>query len=190
VPPGIIEKDILPEARRDPNAITRRGLKVIDRSGVELDPASVNWARFKTGHIPYMLRQDPGPQNALGRVKFMFPNPYQVYLHDTPSKTLFERAERPFSSGCVRVERAVELAEQLLANQSGWDKAAIASSLEKGKLQNVTLARKMPVLLTYWTAWVDAQDRINFRRDVYGRDALWAAALDEPFKLRVRPLFK
>jgi murein L,D-transpeptidase YcbB/YkuD len=190
VPSGIIEKDILPEARRDPKAITRRGLKVIDRSGAELDPTSVDWSRFKTGHIPYLLRQDPGPQNALGRVKFMFPNPYQVYLHDTPSKTLFERAERPFSSGCVRVERATELADLLLKDQKGWDRAAIASSLEKGKLQNVTLARKMPVLLTYWTAWVDAEDRINFRRDIYGRDALWAAALDEPFKLRVRPLFK
>jgi murein L,D-transpeptidase YcbB/YkuD len=189
VPPGIIENDILPEARRDPRAISRRGLKVIDRKGRTLDPATVDWSRFKSGHIPYTLRQDPGPQNALGRVKFMFPNPYQVYLHDTPSKSLFERTERTFSSGCVRVERAIELAELLLQNQAGWDKTAIANTLDKGQLQNVTLARKMPVLLTYWTAWVDAQDRVNFRRDIYGQDALWAAGLDEPFKLRARPLF-
>jgi murein L,D-transpeptidase YcbB/YkuD len=188
VPSGIIQKDILPEARLNPNAITRRDLKVLDRNGREIDPATVDWSKFKSGHIPYTLRQDPGPQNALGRVKFMFPNPYQVYLHDTPSKSLFERVERTFSSGCVRVERATELAELLLQQQAGWDKAAIAKSLEKGQLQNVTLARKMPVLITYWTAWVDGQDRINFRRDVYGRDALWAEALNEPFKLRTRPL--
>jgi murein L,D-transpeptidase YcbB/YkuD len=190
VPSGIIQKDILPDARRDPSAITRRGLKVIDRGGVEVDPASVDWSRFKSGHIPYTLRQDPGPQNALGRVKFMFPNPYQVYLHDTPSKGLFDREERTFSSGCVRVENATELAELLLQDQKGWDKVAILSSLQKGQLQNITLARKMPVLITYWTAWVDAQDRVNFRRDIYGRDALWMAALDEPFKLRARPLFE
>jgi murein L,D-transpeptidase YcbB/YkuD len=190
VPPGIIENDILPEARHDPKAISRRGLKVIDRNGREVDPASVNWSRFKSGHIPYTLRQDPGPQNALGRVKFMFPNPYQVYLHDTPSKSLFERVERTFSSGCVRVERATELAELLLQGQVGWDKSGIANAIASGQLQNVTLARKMPVLLTYWTAWVDAQDRVNFRRDIYGQDELWAARLDEPFKLRARPLFK
>jgi murein L,D-transpeptidase YcbB/YkuD len=190
VPPGIIENDILPEARHDPKAISRRGLKVIDRNGREVDPASVNWSRFKSGHIPYTLRQDPGPQNALGRVKFMFPNPYQVYLHDTPSKSLFERVERTFSSGCVRVERATELAELLLQGQVGWDKSGIANAIAGGQLQNVTLARKMPVLLTYWTAWVDAQDRVNFRRDIYGQDELWAARLDEPFKLRARPLFK
>jgi murein L,D-transpeptidase YcbB/YkuD len=190
VPSGIIGKDILPEARRDPNAITRRGLKVIDRDGSELDPASIDWSRFKSGHIPYTLRQDPGPQNALGRVKFMFPNPYHVYLHDTPSQGLFDREERTFSSGCVRVENATELAELLLQGQGAWDKAAIASTLQKGELKNVTLARKMPVLITYWTAWVDPQGRVNFRRDIYGRDALWMAALDEPFKLRARPLFE
>jgi murein L,D-transpeptidase YcbB/YkuD len=120
----------------------------------------------------------------------MFPNPYQVYLHDTPSKGLFAREERTFSSGCVRVESAAELAELLLRGQAGWDKPSIASTLQKGDLKNVTLARKMPVLITYWTAWVDPQGRVNFRRDVYGRDALWMAALDEPFKLRARPLFE
>jgi L,D-transpeptidase YcbB len=190
VPPGIIEKDILPEARRSANAFTRRGLKVIDRDGHEIDPVTVDWSRFKTGYIPYTLRQDPGPTNALGRVKFMFPNDYQVYLHDTPSKGLFERADRSFSSGCVRVEHALELAELLLQQQRGWDQAAIARTIERGELQNITLTRKIPVLLTYWTAWVDAQGRVNFRRDVYEKDALWAAGLDEPFKIRARPLFR
>ena len=91
MPPGIIANDILPAARKDPASITRRGLKVLDSSGREVDPASVDWSRFRSGHIPYTLRQDPGPNNALGRVKLMFPNPYLVYLHDTPSQTLFGR---------------------------------------------------------------------------------------------------
>ena len=111
VPPGIIAADILPAARQDPRAITRKGLRVFDGAGREVNPESIDWSRFRSGNIPYTLRQDPGPSNALGRIKFMFPNPYAVYLHDTPSQSLFERADRAFSSGCVRVERALELAE-------------------------------------------------------------------------------
>jgi murein L,D-transpeptidase YcbB/YkuD len=190
VPPGIIRADILPAAKKDPASIARKGLKVLDAGGREVDPASVDWSRYSGGHIPYTLRQDPGPKNALGRVKLMFPNPYLVYLHDTPSQDLFERAERAFSSGCVRVERALELAEIALDDADQWNAASIESVIEGGKLQNVTLKRKLPLLLTYWTAWVDADGRLNFRRDLYGQDAQWAAALDAPFKVRARPLFE
>jgi murein L,D-transpeptidase YcbB/YkuD len=189
VPPGIIANDILPAARRDPASITRRGLKVLDSSGREVDPASVDWSRFKSGHIPYTLRQDPGPNNALGRVKLMFANPYLVYLHDTPSQALFDRAERAFSSGCVRVERALELAELVLDDPAQWNAQSVAAVIQGGKLQNVTLKRRMPVLLAYWTAWVDPEGRVNFRRDLYGQDAQWAEALDAPFSVRSRPLF-
>jgi murein L,D-transpeptidase YcbB/YkuD len=189
VPPGIIKADILPAAKKDPASITRKGLKVLDAAGHPVDPASVDWSRFSGGHIPYTLRQDPGPKNALGRVKLMFPNPYLVYLHDTPSQGLFDRAERAFSSGCVRVERALELAAIALDDAERWNAAAIESVVAGGKLQNVTLKSKLPVLLTYWTAWVDAEGRLNFRRDLYGQDAKWAAALEAPFKLRARPLF-
>jgi murein L,D-transpeptidase YcbB/YkuD len=190
VPPGIIRADILPAAKKDPASIARKGLKVLDAGGREVDPASVDWSRYSGGHIPYTLRQDPGPKNALGRVKLMFPNPYLVYLHDTPSQDLFERAERAFSSGCVRVERALELAEIALDDADQWNAASIESVIAGGKLQNVTLKRKLPLLLTYWTAWVDADGRLNFRRDLYGQDAQWAAALDAPFKVRARPLFE
>jgi murein L,D-transpeptidase YcbB/YkuD len=189
VPPGIIAADILPAARKDPHAISRKGLRVLDREGHELDPASIDWSQFHSGYIPYTLRQDPGPSNALGRVKFMFPNPYQVYLHDTPSQSLFERADRTFSSGCVRVEHALELAQRLLDDPDHWSQDSIAQVVASGKLQNVTLENRMPVLLAYWTAWVDPQGIVNFRRDVYGQDARWAAALDEPFRIRARPLF-
>jgi murein L,D-transpeptidase YcbB/YkuD len=189
VPPGIIAADILPAAKRDPGSITRKGLKVLDSKGREVDPASVDWSRYSGGHIPYTLRQDPGPKNALGRVKLMFPNPYFVYLHDTPSQALFDRAERAFSSGCVRVERALELAAIVLDEPQQWNPASIDGVIAGGKLQNVTLKRKMPVLLAYWTAWVDAEGHMNFRRDLYGQDAEWAAALDAPFRLRAKPLF-
>jgi murein L,D-transpeptidase YcbB/YkuD len=190
VPPGIIRADILPAAKADPASIARKGLKVLDSGGREVDPASVDWSRFSGGHIPYTLRQDPGPKNALGRVKLMFPNEYFVYLHDTPSQALFDSAERAFSSGCVRVEHALELASIVLDEPQRWNAQSIEAVIAGGKLQNVTLARKVPVLLAYWTAWVDAEGRTNFRRDLYGQDARWAAALDEPFRLRARPLFE
>ena len=190
VPPGIIAADILPAARKDPAVITRKGLRVLDAAGHEIDPATVDWSQFRSGNIPYTLRQDPGPTNALGRVKFMFPNPYQVYLHDTPSQTLFDRPDRAFSSGCVRVEHALDLAERVLADPARWNRDEIGRVIAAGQLQNVTLATKIPVLLAYWTAWVDPQGIVNFRRDVYGQDARWAAALDAPFKLRTRPLWQ
>ncbi len=180
VPPGIIRADILPVARKDPGVFARKQLKVLDAEGRVIDPASVDWSRFQGGHIPYTLRQDPGPDNALGRVKLMFPNPYLVYLHDTPSQSLFERAERSFSSGCVRVQDALKLAELVLDDPSRWDAESIAATVAAGKLVNVTLKKKVPVLLTYWTAWVDARGVMNFRRDIYGQDAKWGAALGEP----------
>jgi murein L,D-transpeptidase YcbB/YkuD len=189
VPPGIIKADILPAARRDPRSITRRGLRVLDANGRELDPAAIDWSRFSSGHIPYTLRQDPGQSNALGRVKFMFPNAYQVYLHDTPSQSLFERTDRAFSSGCVRVERALELAERVLDDPQRWNQSSIAQVIASGRLQNVTLKTRIPVLLTYWTAWVDPRGVMNFRRDIYGRDTKWAAGLDAAFTVRARPLF-
>lgn len=188
VPPGIIRGDILPAAKRDPASITKRGLRVFDAAGHEVAPGSVDWRRFNSGHIPYTLRQDPGPDNALGRVKFMFPNPYAVYLHDTPSKALFERDQRLFSSGCVRIERAFELAELLLDDQQRWNRERLAAAVAEGRLQNVTLARKVPVLLVYWSAWVDASGALNFRPDIYKRDEKWSKALDEPFRFRSAPL--
>jgi len=120
----------------------------------------------------------------------MFPNPYQVYLHDTPSQALFDRSDRAFSSGCVRVERALELTELVLDDPDRWNAASIASAIEQGTLRNVTLKKKIPVLLAYWTAWVDPQGRLNFRRDLYGQDAKWAQALEERFTVRARPLFR
>jgi len=189
VPPGIIERDILPAARRDPQSITRRGLHVLDRGGRRIDPATIDWSQYRSGHIPYTLRQEPGPDNSMGRVKFMFPNSYSVYLHDTPAKQRFAAPERPFSSGCVRVENPLELAQLLLADPNRWNDKTIGDTIASLRTQNVTLKERTPVLLTYWTAFVDEQGRANFRRDIYGQDALWAAGLNAEFRVRKRPLF-
>ena len=188
VPPGIIRNDILPAAKKDPASITRKGLKVLDSAGREVAPEKVDWSRYSSGNIPYTLRQDPGPDNALGRVKFMFPNPFAVYLHDTPSKSLFDKDSRLTSSGCVRVERPFELAELLLDDAVRWSRAKIDETVASDRLQNVTLTRKVPVLLVYWTAWIDQGGLLNFRADSYGRDAKWAKALAEPFSVRKAPI--
>ena len=133
VPPGILANDILPAQRRDRSTLAKKGLEVIDHSGRPVPASSIDWANATPRNFRYMLRQAPGPDNALGRVKFMFPNSYSVYLHDTPSKALFEKSERAFSSGCIRVENPLELAALLLEGQQGWDRAAIDRAVEAGK---------------------------------------------------------
>jgi murein L,D-transpeptidase YcbB/YkuD len=154
-----------------------------------VNPATIDWSMFRSGNIPYTLRQDPGPKNALGRVKFMFPNDYAVYLHDTPSTNLFDAADRSFSSGCVRVENPMQFA-RLLLDDPAWNDAAIAQAVDSGRTQNVSLKRKIPVLLAYWTAWVDPEGRVNFRRDVYEQDAAWGKGLAGQFAIRTQPLFR
>ena len=186
VPPSILAHDVLPAQRRDPSYLARKGLKVIDRSGRVVPASSIDWSTATARNFRYNLRQDPGPENALGRIKFMFPNPYAVYMHDTPSRSLFEKSDRAFSSGCIRVERPLELAELLLAGQTGWDQTALARAIAEGKTRAVTLAAPVPVLLSYWTAWVDRSGTLQFRRDLYGRDARIVAGLAAPFAVRVQ----
>lgn len=129
-----------------------------------------------------MIRQEPGPDNALGLVKFMFPNKYMVYLHDTPSKSLFGRPERTFSSGCIRVQDPFTLAELLLDDQ-GWDRTRIDQVVASKKTTRVNLENPIPVMLLYWTAEVDEQGTVFFRKDVYNRDAPIIKGLDEPFRV-------
>jgi len=186
VPPSILANDILPAQRRDRSTLARKGLEVIDHSGRPVPASSIDWANATPRNFRYLLRQPPGPQNALGRVKFMFPNEHAVYLHDTPSKSLFAKSERAFSSGCIRIENPLELATLLLEGQEGWNRAEIDRVVEKGVTRSVTLAQPVPVLLTYWTAWVDRSGTLQLRADVYGRDATVAAGLDAGFGFRPR----
>jgi len=186
VPPGIFAHDILPAQRRDRGTLARKGLEVVDMKGNVVPASSIDWANTTPRNFRYMLRQPAGPSNALGRVKFMFPNSHSVYLHDTPSKNLFDKSDRAFSSGCIRVEKPLELAALLLDGQKGWDRAAIDAAIAAGKTRTVTLEKRMPVLLLYWTAWVDEAGTLQLRRDLYGRDAKLAAGLSEPFRIRPR----
>lgn len=187
VPPGILAKDVLPGLQRGEDVLARKRLRLYDRGGTPVDPAHVRWADYTAQTFPFVLRQDAGDDNALGHVKINFPNPYLVYLHDTPSRSLFDKSDRTFSSGCIRVERPLELAERLLADPAHWDAAAIRAAVEAGTTRTVRLARPVPVLLIYWTAEVDPDDgRVIFKRDVYRRDARLLRALDGRFRFGTR----
>lgn len=184
IPPTILVKDKLPILKRDPGYLVRNNIRVLDASGRQVNPYSVNWSRYGAGNLPpYQLRQDPGEDNALGLVKIMFPNPYMVYLHDTPSKSLFDRDQRTFSSGCIRVERAFELAELVLNDPAKWTQATMAEVVASKRMQTVYLAKPVPVLILYWTAQPRPDGQVIFRNDVYGRDPPTLAALDSDFRL-------
>lgn len=170
VPPTILRQDKLPEIRANPEFLEQGQMRVLDMDGIELDPATVDWN--EPGAI--RLRQDPGPHNALGQVALRFPNPYSVYLHDTPSQQLFSSWQRTFSSGCVRVERAMELAEALLGRDG--EPQQIAAWLANGRTREVNLSQPVSILVTYFGASVD-NGRLQLRPDVYGHDAQMAAAL-------------
>jgi len=183
IPPGILVKDKLPVIKRDPGYLKRNNIRVIDSAGREVNPHAVDWSRYSGSRLPpYQLRQDPGDDNALGLVKIMFPNPYLVYLHDTPSKSLFDKDERVFSSGCIRVEKAFELAELVLNDPVRWNRAALDAAVATKKTQTVNLARPVPVLILYWTAQPRPDGQVIFRNDVYGRDPATLAALNGTFR--------
>ncbi len=182
VPYSIATKEILPKIKRDPNYFASRDFDLKNNSGKFIDPSSVNWATITAKNFPFWLVQRPGPNNALGRVKFMFPNKHAVYLHDTPSKALFGKAERAFSHGCIRVENPFDFAEQLLGGD-GWNQEKFQQVLDEGKTKTVLLSKPMPVLLLYWTAMTTPEGVVHFYNDVYSRDKNIAEALDEPFRL-------
>lgn len=181
VPPGILRNETLPAIRKNPDYLALNGMTVLTSMGQVVDPATIDWAATATGGFPYMIRQEPGPQNALGQVKFMFPNRYMVYLHDTPSKGLFARSERAFSHGCIRIQNPFELAELLLADQ-GWDRRRIDDVVESKRTTRVDLAEPVTIMLLYWTAEVDEGGTVFFRKDIYNRDAAVIEGLDQPYR--------
>lgn len=179
VPPGIVG-EVLAEVRRNPGYLPRNGFQVLDRAGGAVDPARVDFSRYSARSFPYVFRQGPGPTNPLGRVKIVFPNPHNVYLHDTPARALFQREERLFSHGCIRVQDPLTLAELVLDDPAAWSRAAMDSVLARGRTRTVPLARPLPVLILYWTAATDLHGELHFYRDVYGRDPALLAALNAP----------
>jgi len=183
VPYSIASKEMLPNIQADPEYFQKRDFDVKDRSGNIIDPTTVDWSSVTRRNFGYTLVQRPGPANALGRVKFMFPNEHAVYLHDTPSKYLFGQAERAFSHGCIRVEHPYEFAEMLMGPD--WDQDRIAATLDTKEITTVSLPEPLPVLLMYWTAMVNRDGEVFFYNDVYQRDQNISTVLDEPFRIEL-----
>lgn len=180
IPPNILEQDKLPLIRADAAGYLRTNrIRVLRPDGREVAPAAVDWATV-TGATPLRFRMDPGPENPLGRVKFMFPNPHHVYLHDTPGRELFDRTSRAFSSGCIRVERPLELAAHLLRGDARWTPDRIAAVANGGVEQTVQLTRPVAVHLLYWTTWAEPDGAVHFRPDIYDRDPALHEALTLP----------
>ena len=179
VPQSIARKEYLPMLQKDPNALAKQGLAMLDESGQPVDPTTIDYSQFDQENFPFDLKQPPGGGNALGVVKFMFPNRFNVYLHDTPSKSLFGRDIRAYSHGCVRVQKPFDLAYTLLAPQTSDPKAFFQSILETGEETQVDLVKPVPIYLTYQTVWVTPEGRPNYRMDVYGRDKLVFQALQK-----------
>lgn len=176
IPPTILRQDVLPRVRRDLGYLWRQRIQVLGPSGQLLDPWRVDWNN--PGGI--VLRQASGPQNALGRIALRFPNDHLVFLHDTPAQGLFSRQQRAFSSGCIRVQGVLELA-QLLYDDTGTDHD-VRALIDSGATRNVPLARPMPVILHYWTVQADENGELSFRPDIYERDAALLAALNRPLE--------
>ena len=178
VPRSIATKDLLPKIQANPDYLASQGIDVLagwSDDAWPIDPATIDWSVLNRENFPYRLRQDPGPLNSLGRIKFMFPNRFSVYLHDTPSRDLFWRAERGLSSGCIRVQKPLELAAFLLG--PGWDRSRIESEIAAGANEAVRLPNPVRIFITYSTAWVDDAGVMQFRDDIYGRDRDLEAAL-------------
>jgi len=173
IPANMAVEDFVPRQMHDSSFFAKKTIKLYRGWGEnarEIDPKTVNWSKLDKERFPYWLRQEPGPKNALGRVKFLFTNPYQIYLHGTPDKHLFDRVVRTFSSGCIRVKDPVRLAAYMLNDGSQQMEEEILANIHLGTNQSMKLPVSVPIYLVYWTAWVGRNGNINFRNDIYGRD--------------------
>ncbi len=183
VPNEIAVKEMLPRIKHAPTYLKQEKFRVFKGWGLEareIDPGKVDWSAITPANFPFRLRQDPGPFNALGRIKFMFPNKFNVYLHDTPARLLFEKTERDFSHGCIRIQKPIELAVYLFQQDSRWNRDALLSALDKVRDFSVPLPEPIPIHLLYWTAWIDKDGTVQFRRDIYGHDASLSEILRAP----------
>jgi len=173
IPDSIARKEILEKVKNDPDYLGEQDIKVLRGRGSheeEIDPETIDWSEITPDTLIYRFRQEPGPLNPLGRIKFMFPNQFDVYLHDTPSKRLFSENVRTFSHGCTRIEKPIELGEYVLRDAPGWTREKLLDLIEEGTEQKVLIPRPLNVHFLYLTAWVDQEGTLQFRNDIYGRD--------------------
>lgn len=174
VPETIAVEDILPKLKKDSNYLEKNNFSVLqykaDNKLEKIDPAKIDWKKIDKDNFDYLLRQNPGDHNSLGRIKFMFPNKFSIYLHDTPGKYLFSQSKRDFSSGCIRIEKPIDLAVYLLQDQKKWNRQEIEKEIKKDQEKIIYLKNPIKIYLQYNTAWVDEFDNLNFRNDIYNRD--------------------
>jgi murein L,D-transpeptidase YcbB/YkuD len=180
VPYSIATKEMLPKLKKDPSYLSQKNMIIMDRNGNHLDPTSIDFSKYSRGNFPFIIRQEPGPHNALGQVKFIFPNKYSVYVHDTPGKYLFSREDRAFSHGCIRLEKKWELLMNLMDDPEVWNMDKINEILATKKTTRINLPKPIDIIILYWTAGGDKQHRLFFDRDVYQRDDEVLTALNGP----------
>ncbi len=179
VPQRNASQDLLPRLRRDPQAVAQRGFRIFQRVAgetVEIDPMTVDWHAVHPQRFPYFIRQDAGDANALGRLKFIMPNGDDIFLHDTPDRHLFRRVDRAYSSGCIRLERPMDLLMLLLSGNGGWDQARADRVLASRQTSITTLRRALPIRLHYDTVVVRGTE-VRVRQDIYRLDSAYARAM-------------
>ena len=179
VPENILKLDIIPEVIKDSTYLARKNMKILRMDGTEVNPYSIDWKSASENSFPYMIKQEPGQDNPLGRIKFIFTNPYDVYIHDTPTRSLFSRNVRPFSSGCIRISNAIELAGYLLKDDPGWSQARLKQAIDRDQKQAIIFKNPIPVHIFYLTAWADDDGTAYFGKDIYNRDRQLIIALKQ-----------
>lgn len=176
IPPSITKDEIIPAVKRNEGYLDEKNMEIVTTSGEPIDASQVDWSSGKEEEFPYRVRQKPGGDNSLGLVKFMFPNEYNIYIHDTPARSLFQKETRALSHGCIRIQNPEQFAKILL-DDNKWTDEKIQEAMHQDKEETVKLDRKIPVVLLYMTFWADKGGKANFRPDVYDRDAALLKAL-------------
>ena len=182
LPYSIATSETLPKLKKDPGYLAAKHMIIMDRSGKVLDPNTIDFHQYSRGNFPFTVRQKAGPWNALGQVKFIFPNKNAIYLHDTPSKSLFNKQDRAFSHGCIRTEDKWDLLMSLMDDPDVWNMDKINEILASGETIRIDLPKPVPIYLLYWTTGVDRKGKGYFIKDVYKRDPAVLKALNAPVK--------
>ena len=175
VPASIVRKDLIPQMQKDPQYLTKKNIRIIDKSGAEISPEQVNWNTDEA--INYMYKQDPGEDNSMGTVRLNMQNQFGVYMHDTPSKNLFGDNARFHSSGCMRVQNVKELCTWLLKNQTNWDRRSLDAAIKTGNRIDIQVTPPVPVYWRYISGWGSADGTVQFREDIYGQDGTGELAM-------------
>jgi murein L,D-transpeptidase YcbB/YkuD len=182
--PSITRNEVLPKARRDPRYLARNNYEVVSNGGTVLGTSASAVSAVAAGRA--RIRQKPGPTNALGGVTFIFPNQYNVYMHDTPAQSVFARARRDASHGCIRLSRPDLMAKFLLRDQPGWDDAAITAAMHSGTPQQVNFSKPIPVHIVYASTVAREDGQVFFFEDIYGHDKTLTGLLAKGYPYATR----